>query len=391
MRRLTTSYAVLLAGWVLTRAFLLAAPQVWLYPHGPSATGDVRLYAQWSATLADARFPVGDPSWQYPPGAALLLVVPRLISGAHYAGTFQMLMLLIDAGVTALLAARIRRGGSWGGPWLWVGGIAALGPVAINRFDLVPAALVLAALLWPARPRLAGVLLGIGAVVKVWPVLLLGATTARARALAAAAAVGGVSLLVLLAEGGLPEAFDFLGNQRARGLQVETLAATPFMLARALGVPSLQIVNEYGAFQVVGPGVGTAVTLSTLATLVVLAGYLGLARHRPGDVALGLAALLAVVLVARVLSPQYLVWVLAVAAVLASGAPGAARRVGWLLFAAAALSQWVYPIAYGSLLAGDLPATLLLTLRNALLVAAAWEAFRARRAPVPAQAGRSAW
>lgn len=400
-----------LAAWVVTRAMLIAAPGWSGYPHHSAVTGDVELYASWASILVSGHFPLGDPSWQYPPGAAAVIALPGLTPLRYYP-SFIVLAILADALVLALLLRRARSGGNRAGAWLWVAGTTALGPIVLNRFDTVPTLLVVAALcvafprgdrsaavapagaVSPAgavttgRTVLAGALLGLGAAVKVWPLLLLAVLARRGHALAGAAAAGVGTLGWLLVVGRLGEGLDFRHNQQARGLQVETLAATPYLLARLLGVPGIEVVREYGAYQVHGPGVADVVTASTLAAGVVVIVFLGLAWRRPGNVGLGLAGLLAVLLTARVLSPQYLIWVLGIAAFTLTDRASRQRGTAWLLLVACGLTQWLFPIWYFGLIDGSWGSTLLLAARNAVLIAAAALALRAAlRVPVPLPAG----
>ncbi len=383
-----------------TRALLVAAPGWSGYPHHAGITGDVRLYAGWASTLVSGHFPLGDPTWQYPPGAAGVLALPGL-SPLRYYPSFVALALIGDALVLAVLARRAAAGGSPAGAWVWILGTTALGPIVENRFDTAPTLLAVAALAVATRPAsgpaagsvsgsrsgLAGALLGLGAAVKVWPVLLFPLIARRRRAAAGALAVGGVIVVGLAAGGRLGEGLDFRHNQEARGLQTETLAATPYVLARAFGASGIRVVREYGAYQVHGPGVSVVVALTTVASAVVVLAVLGLAWRRPGNLDLGLAGLLAVLLVARVLSPQYLVWALGLAALAVSNPASRQRRTAGLLVLACGLTQWLYPIWYVGLIHGAVGSALLLAVRNAVLVVAGGLAVRAALAsPMPALA-----
>lgn len=94
-----------------------------------------------------------------------------------------MLCLLCDAAVCALLVyAGQRPGKSLRGAWVWVIGVALLGPTSYARYDVMVAAVAVAGLLAGARqPRTMGALAGFGALLKGWPVLLLvGAPRGRA-------------------------------------------------------------------------------------------------------------------------------------------------------------------------------------------------------------------
>lgn len=390
--RSPNGWLAVLVAWALTRALLVAAPGWSGYPHHAGITGDVRLYAGWASILVSGHFPLYDPTWQYPPGAAGVLALPGL-SPLRYYPSFVALALIGDALVLAVLLRRAATGGTLAGAWLWILGTTALGPIVENRFDTAPTLLAMAALAvgtrlssGPAaggaprsglRPGLAGGLLALGAAVKVWPGLLFPLIARRGRAAAGALAVGVVILAGLAVGGRLGEGLDFRHNQEARGLQAETLAATPYLLARVLGASGIRVVREYGAYQVHGPGVSVVVALTTVASAVVVLAFLGLAWRRPGNVDLGLAGLLAVLLVARVLSPQYLVWAIGLAALAVSDAASRQRRTAGLLVAACALTQWLYPIWYVGLIHGAVGSTLLLAVRNAVLLVAGGVAVRA--------------
>jgi hypothetical protein len=423
------------AGWLLTRAVLVVGVLTGqTFGAQQNVQGDLRIYAAWAYGLGHGGgLPVGDDRWQYPPGAAVAFVLPEFahtLSVLPYRVAFVALSLLADAAVTAALARRDR-----GAALFWVAGITALGPVALARFDLLPAAAALAAVLAVSagRPGRAGFHLGVGTLLKVWPVLLVIALpwpAARTRgsgwSWAAAARLAGGLLAAVAAfaaiavlTGWWRDALGFVGAQRARGLQVEAVAATPFVVAHMVGGPAP--TYSYGALQFDGPvarGVATACSLAEAVTIVLAALWWWLRARPPaggghgpvaarGDGPAALAATLAaravalvtvVVVTARVLSPQYLVWLLALtAAGLAvggrtapAGQPDARPAPGGYLpatmLAVAALSQVIYPWRYNDVIQGRIVLTLLLVVRNVGLVTACWWAVRAaaaRPAPPP--------
>ncbi|WP_307873510.1 MULTISPECIES: hypothetical protein [unclassified Frankia] len=456
--------------WAVTRLLLLAL--VWAgHPLGAQqgVLGDVRLYDGWGTAFIHGHgLPVGDQKWQYPPGAVLVFAVPALARALvllPYRVGFPLLMLAVDAGVTAALA-RARRpevgglpagsprsrlpadpavtpGPALPGPGarVWLVGTTLLGPVTLARFDLVPAACAVAGLLLlvPARrgaagisgPRCgrAGFAAAVGALVKAWPAFLLialgraalvpqvspGAPVGssiwrrlwgRPLVRAGAGAVGAALVvgLLLVAAGAGGDLFGFLGAQRARGLQLEAVPATVFVVIRMFGVGETAHY-EYGSLQFGDPAartVATACSLVEIAVVAVVALRWWLARPDPApargaEVTTGdrlLALLLVVLVTSRVLSPQYLVWVLAVvAAVVALGAteppdgdlaadPAEARRAAdrravlALLLAVAAVSQVIYPWRYNDIIEGRPVTSLVLVARNVLLLAACWRAVR---------------
>jgi hypothetical protein len=335
------------------------------------------------------------------------------------------------------------------GARIWVVGTVLLGPVTLARFDLVSAACAVAGLLLlttrgrgsteGAGPRYggAGLVTALGVLVKAWPAFLLvalgrsalvsevpagSAATPGVRAapdprasgrrrlwrrplarVAAGAVVATLAVgLSLVAAGAGGDLLGFVGAQRARGLQLEAVPATVFVVIRMFGAGETARY-EYGSLQFGDAAARAVATACSIVEIVIVAvvavcWWLG----RPGPVpARGLAvtvgdrllALLLVVLVtSRVLSPQYLIWVLAVASTLvalgAVEAPdgaadpaevrrGADRRaVLVLLLAVVAISQVIYPWRYNDIIEGRPVTSLLLVARNMLLLAACWRAVR---------------
>ncbi|MEU6409700.1 glycosyltransferase 87 family protein [Microbispora sp. NPDC046933] len=395
---------LLLLVWTVTRvALLLVATQTVSTGHGESFRNDVTLYRLWSDVLMEGRFPAGDEKWQYPPFAALPLLAPRLLPlGYHVA--FYLLALLCDLAILLLLwrFSGPRRGGGRAGPWAWTLGAALLGPVLVSRYDLMVTLVAVLALTTSANPAVRGALIGVGLLVKVWPVALLAGLrrwrellTTSALTLVVAVAGCGVAALIL------PHALDFLTAQEKRGLQIESLAATPFALARALGWWDGYTTYQHGAMEAVGGGVGVATLLSVAATPVALA-LVGLwwLRAAPSPRSYYDAALTTVlflVATSRVLSPQYLVWVIGVAAVILSvrrDRPGPTQRPAALLVMVAALLTGImYPwMELDYSWAGALPGTLVLVVRNLVFLAAAVTSYvqlwRATRRPRQVRAAR---
>ncbi|MEU8057211.1 glycosyltransferase 87 family protein [Microbispora bryophytorum] len=388
---------LLLLVWAATRGMLLlVATQTIPTGHGEAFRNDVTLYRHWSTILMEGEFPAGDEKWQYPPFAALPLLAPRLLPlGYHVA--FFLLAALCDLVILLLLwrFSTSRRGGGRTGPWAWTLGAALLGPVLVSRYDLMVTLVAVLALTASANPAVRGPLIGLGLLVKVWPVALLAGLrrwrelmTASGLTLVVAVAGCGVSALTV------PHALDFLTAQEKRGLQIESLAATPLALARALGWWDGYTTYRHGAMEAVGGGVGVATMLSLAATPVALA-LIGLwwLRAAPSPRSYYDAALTTVlflVATSRVLSPQYLVWVIGIAAVILSvrrDRPGPTQRPAALLVLVAALLTGVmYPwMELDYSWTGALPGTLVLVLRNLVFLAAAVTSYvqlwRATRRP----------
>ncbi|MFJ9162616.1 glycosyltransferase 87 family protein [Streptomyces griseoviridis] len=395
--------AVLAALWVAGRAAML-----WLLVvSGRPALGwggvgrEVwRLYHHWYGVLAHGTFPAHDPLWQYPPGAGPVLLAPALLPGLTYFQAFVVLTLAADAAVTAALArAGTRPGRSLRGAAYWTCGLPLLLHLPLARYDVQVTALAVIALLTATRsPRAYGAFAALGALVKVWPVLvLLGVARGRdtRSAWTWAAGTGATALAVLAALFAHPLAF--LRQQGGRGVQIESLGGTVLGLATHAGWPGT-VRYRYGAMEFTGPYVGTVARLSLLLTGLALALMLLWrlrAGHRtpatPADAAL--SAVLLFTVTSRVISPQYLIWLLGLAAVCLTSRHTAQRPVAVLVLAAAAVSAVVYPVLYDQVTACTWTGCALMVVRNGLLTAAAvrsctrvWRATRLDTAP-PAPRG----
>ncbi len=420
--------------WLVSRLLLITlaiAVKVLGAQHG--VLGDVRLYDRWGGDLVHGwGLPVTDERWQYPPAAAVVLAIPSALEAVTrfpYGVGFFLMILASDAAITAIVARR-----SVSAARFWLIGICALGPVTMARFDMVPALLTVAAVAALSGPSgggrgnwgRAGLAVGLGTAVKVWPVLLLlalgapgsGRRLARLsphpallRLVAGMAGAAALVTGVLFAAGWWRDAFGFLDAQKARGLQVEAVAATPFVLAHMVGLHAGP-VYAWGALQFGSDAAQLVATAcSFVEVVVVLAAVARWWLPRPSrgreearmasDPADRMLALLLVVLVtSRVLSPQYLVWVLAVAACrpLLSGQAVSAghhvgdprRRVTAGLLATCLLSFVVYPVRYEDVIQGRVVASLLLVARNGLLLIVCWYAVRAAW-PLPWREVRRSW
>ena len=361
---------MLWAAWLATRTAL------YLHATVSGRDGDVGLYKRWYACcFSHGTFPVADPRWQYPPGAALVFWLPGRLPGSYVEG-FMVLALGSDLAVTVMLWSSPRRGGSLAGTWYWVCGVPLLGPVIVGRFDVVPVALCAAALCVTRRAGVRGALIGAAAAVKVWPVtLLVGLAPGQQRRGVAAAAAALAAVCVASVSG----TASFLAHQDVRGVEIESVAATPFMIWREAGWPGT-VVYRFGAYQLGGGYAALAQDASRLGLVLAVAAVIGWrlmmargrARWRPEFVAdAPLAATLLFLVVSPVLSPQYLLWVVGLAAACLAAGQTTQRPVALAVLAAAGLTQLIFPIWWYRLVDGSNAVTGVLVARNVLLVVAA--------------------
>ena len=128
----------------------------------------------------------------------------------------------------------------------------------------------------------------------------------------------GLALISLLT-GGLTRLFSPLTWQSGRGLQIESIWATPLMLLRMVRPDQWVVeISRYQAYEIFGAGVGLWQTVSNVATVLGLVTIVVLwvrAFRMPGGVtpvavALVVLATVAVVIITnKTLSPQYLLWI----------------------------------------------------------------------------------
>ncbi|MFI1505773.1 glycosyltransferase 87 family protein [Streptomyces sp. NPDC020597] len=369
----------LLTTWGTTRLVLLLFVFHVLGFPGPDVTSDVwATYRDWYEGLRGGAFPAADVTWQYPPAAALAILSPGLLPFLDYASAFFVLAFLADLAVLMLLLhTGLRPGRSLRGAWLWTAGAALLGPTLYSRYDVMVTAVAVGALVAGVRrPAVMGALTGFAALLKVWPVLLLaGAVRRRAWGAAAVTALA-LSALFALA---MPGAFGFLAFQRDRGTEVESVGALVFHVARRFGWQG-EVLFRYGSLEFGGPYVGV-VNDAALGLTVLASGWLLLWRWRSrltarrlGPRPLAEAAFTAVLLftvTSRVISPQYLVWLIGLAAVCLCFRDSRMTLPAGLVLAAAAVTVLEFPVLFEDVVASTLLGVCLMVLRNGLLVAAA--------------------
>jgi hypothetical protein len=218
---------------------------------------------------------------------------------------------------------------------------------------------------------------GLGALLKVWPALVL--LGMRGRAPWAAAALGAAGLAGLFAVT-MPGAFAFLTFQRERGTEVESLGALVFHVARHFGWDGEVLLN-YGSVEFLGPHVGTVSTVALALTALAFAWLLlwrlaasRFAAHTAADAAF--TAVLMFTVTSRVISPQYLVWLVGLAAVCGCFRASRMRVPAALVLVASLVTVLEFPLYFAQVVASDPFGVALLFVRNGLLGAAALVAAR---------------
>jgi hypothetical protein len=328
---------------------------------------DTPVYQGYGDRVLKGQVPYRDFALEYPPAALPVFVAPSLIverKDLHgYTQVFEGLMGICGMlAVAAVALILVRDRASPRRLVLGLGlvslGALALGPVVLSRFDLWPAALTALALaaLVTRRNLLAFGVLGLAFVAKIYPGVLLPLMLAyawqrfgRRAALLGAGAFAGVTLAVVLPFLALsPDGlWDSVSGQASRPLQIESLGASVLLAGHQLWGETVVVWPSSGSDNVWGPTPDAIARAQSVLQLLVLIGlWIAFARGPATGGRLfrySAAAVCAFIALGKVLSPQYLVWLLPLVP-LVRGRRGVAAGV--LLLLAMALTQAWFPYRY---------------------------------------------
>lgn len=329
---------------------------------------------------------------EYPPGSLPAFIPPALFTSSRdgFAAFFasEMALALVAALVLIALAAR-RLDRGWFVPAVaFTAAAVLLYPVAAGRYDAL-VTLTLAVAVFAAavgRPLVAYAFLGFGAAAKLVPALATLPLALR-RLRPAGDGFGGRGILGVAAgyavffavAGAFFVPAYLLGGERFvesftyhadRGLQLESLGTS--LLLKLGFVESMTF--EYGAWDVEGRGAGLLSSLSLPVTGVLLAvtAFVMYREHRAGRLGAAsfsryaAALVLAFMIGSKVLSPQYMLWLLPLLPLAAGGLWGVG--VSGIFLVVCWTTTYIFPLHYGALMRAEPGAVDFLLVRNLLLV-----------------------
>jgi len=369
-------------------------------PWADEEVNDLFLYRSFAALFLDGELPYRDVAFEYPPLAAPVIALPGVIGTGHdeYRLAFVALMLSLAGALVWLCAELARRTGGDPGRAMLAAAAAPLltGAMIRTHFDLAPVVLLCAGLLAVAatRPRLGFLLLGLGTATKLFPAVavpvaiawLLGRGERRAAlegTAVFAAVVAGVAVVALaLSPAGFADSFEY---HLDRPVQVESIPALLLLALDGLGAGTAESVNAFRSDGLEHPASDGLVAVFAAVLVVAVAGFTWAARGSPHPRRLVLASLGAVAAFAafgKVLSPQFLIWLI----------PLGALTFSWRMHALAAataaaivLTLVEFPSRYFELVAREPFPIAVVAVRDALIavtVALAWHACSSsRRSP----------
>ena len=346
---------------------------------------DTPVYQGYGTKMLDGEAPYRDFSVEYPPAALPVFALPALADKEDYGSAFELVMWVCAAAAIVFLATALSALGADAARLYAATAFAALAPlllgsVILSRFDLWPVALTAGALtaLVVGRDRVGLGVLGVATAAKLWPGVLLPLVLVwlyRKRGKDEALVGLGIFLAVIavivlpflvLSPGGVAHS---LTTQLGRPLQIESLGAGLLLVAHQLGLYAPHVVSTHGSQNLSGAlpdALGVLLTILQAAALVAV--WIAFARGRADRERLlcaATAAVVAFVAFGKVLSPQFLIWLIPLVPLVAGGTGVTAC---WLFAAALVTTQIWFPHRYWDVVDLNAVAVLVL-LRDLLLVA----------------------
>lgn len=372
------------AGWIISRIIMALFAMRY-----NNAMGDPRYYYRQIDRADGLDIPLGE----YPDPATWPIRLLHLLTESEwqFIVMFAATMLLLDALFSWHLAAHR----AWYAYVFWLAFGLVMAPLLLFRLDLpVGLAVAAAASLIQRRPRAAAAMLAVATAVKLWPVALATGLVGHWRSRGTWLRLG-VFVLTLAAfaavtvlSQGPGRVVSPLNYQEDRGLQSESVPGSLLLWQMLGGEGAWRL--DYApskSYEIFGPGVDSLLIASSVfiaVTAIAALGVVGLRFLRTGgqDPAVTrvfwLALTLMILVTAKVFSPQYMLWLGPLVAVLLAedrGRPQAERRllaaIAVLTVVAGALSVTIFPMFFGEYLDLEGWALAVNVLRNVLVVAMA--------------------
>jgi uncharacterized membrane protein len=328
-------------------------------------------YHRYGVAMMHGQVPYRDFGVEYPPGGLPVFAAPAVGHDGFslYNREFQILMALCGAGALLAMTLTLRSLAASARRTAAALAFAALAPLVLGsvilyRYDLWPAVLAVAGLaaVLAGRERLGFASLGLGIAAKVFPAVLLPPalayvwrTRGRREALLCLGACAAVAAAVVvpflaLAPDGL---WDSVVQQVTRPLQIESLGSGVLLAAHQVGGLAITMESSRGSQNLAGSLPDALGTASSVLLALVLFGIWAAAARGAATperlVRFSAASVVAFVALGKVLSPQFLIWLIPLVP-LVRGRRGFAASA--LLGLALLLTQLWFPIRYWDLALG---------------------------------------
>jgi hypothetical protein len=373
----------ILFGLAITVILLIIYQTFYRTPY--SATG---IYLGYASRVFDGQMPYRDFNLEYPPLALLFFLIPRLFTAQWtvFAVLYQSEILIfawLGLWVTFLIARKLGKA-----PWKLLApytlAILFIGPIIGQQYDIFPAVMMLFSIyyFWLGRHKTSWLWLAFGILTKLYPALLVPLyaliylRNRQFQTLLTGIGVLVLTSLIMLSPfliSGPQHLMSLVEYHSQRGIQVESAYGATLLLANQLGWTTISLQFNYGSWNVAGHLSDTISHLSIyLQALVFLIGYVfiwtQIKKGKSQFSRLGAYILLllsALLFTSKVFSPQYIIWLLPVLALVFTRW----RWVIWITFAVMGIFTYIiFPLNYFELLYQNPGIVMILALRDVLLV-----------------------
>ena len=351
--------------------------------------------------MLNGQLPYHDFLSEYPPIILFTFIIPALFTSSLgvYSTLYAAMIFLVDLVgllVMAKFASHLKMR-LWHVLSAYTLFLLAMGPIVTDRYDLLPAVLVLVALyaFIRGRNKTAWALLALGAMTKIYPVIIAPFFALyllyyrKYKELVLGCAIfSGVILAISLpwlaidADG----YWYVLGYHMERGLHAETSYASVLLVGQLLGLTQVTWEFSFGSWNLSSPLADSLSHASTYilagCLLIVYAFYARLVWRKPYPVpvegALGLdtkatadilryslLVTLILLLGSKLFSPQFLIWLCPLLPLVR----GRWYYASWILFLViGGLTQYVYPYHYIEFFQNTPYLIIMMACRNFLLL-----------------------
>jgi uncharacterized membrane protein len=370
--------------------------------YGTEGNPDINRYFNYSVSIAHGQLPYRDFMVEYPPLALAFFTLPYLVAPTlhMYQYVFSAQILFFDLLGLFLISAMSRRLGFHLASMLALYTLAllAIGPIIINRYDLIPAIMVLLSLyaFSQNKHKLSWVFLAVGMITKIYPViiapifLLYYFHHRQYRHIVIGMSTFIITTAIIIAPWLVisPDGFwHCFGYHAERGLQLESTYSSFLLLGHTLGITSVHVEEILNVQTVTSPLADTLATISPLimtlsAGVIYWVFYNGqrakaniespsssITRSNIANITnYSFLVILTFMLSNKVFSPQFIIWLYPLIPLIA----GQWRHSSWIVFLlVCVLTYYVFPQHYGGLIQGNFKMVAILLSRNILLIALA--------------------
>jgi uncharacterized membrane protein len=356
-----------------------------LYKIQYSATG---LYFDYASKVMHGSLPYRDFSFEYPPFSLLFFILPRLLASTWlpFSVFYQIEVVIVDLLGLFLVNLIARRLGK--APWtlmtVYTLCILAIGPITGQQFDIFPAVMTLAAIyfFWLGRHQTSWVLLALGTLTKIYPLaiapilLLIYLKNRQYKQLASGLGIFAVICLVVVIPFlyyGSESIFNLVNYHAQRGIQLESTYSAILLALRQMGLIQVNWVFNFGSINLDSPLANTVAKMSTFisALALIITYWFIWSRIKPGKsqftrlAAYSLLVIDVVLVTSKVLSPQYLIWLVPLFPLLF----GPWRyHITAIFLIIGILTYFIFPLNYEALEYFKTDAIALLVFRDLLLI-----------------------